>query len=34
MEVLNEGPEIFQERFRRDYDRFREIVKAAGLMPE
>lgn len=34
LEVLKESPEQFRSRMRRDYDRFRDIVKAANLKPE
>jgi hypothetical protein len=34
LEVLKETPEQFRARMRRDYDRFRDIVKAANLKPE
>jgi len=34
LEALKETPEQFGARMRRDYDRFRDIVKAAKLKPE
>jgi len=34
LEPLKETPEQFGARMRRDYDRFRDIVKASGLKPE
>ena len=34
LETLKETPEQFGQRMRRDYDRFRSIVKAANLKPE
>jgi tripartite-type tricarboxylate transporter receptor subunit TctC len=34
LEALRESPEQFGARMRRDYDRFRDIVKAAKLKPE
>jgi tripartite-type tricarboxylate transporter receptor subunit TctC len=34
LEALKESPEQFGARMRRDYDRFRDIVKAAKLKPE
>jgi tripartite-type tricarboxylate transporter receptor subunit TctC len=34
LEALRETPEQFGARMRRDYDRFRDIVKAAKLKPE
>ncbi len=34
MEVLEETPAQFGVRIRNDYERFRDIVKAAGLKPE
>lgn len=34
LEALKETPEQFGTRMRRDYDRFRDIVKAAQLKPE
>jgi tripartite-type tricarboxylate transporter receptor subunit TctC len=34
LEALKEGPEQFGARMRRDHDRFRDIVKAAGLKPQ
>jgi tripartite-type tricarboxylate transporter receptor subunit TctC len=34
LEGLKETPEQFGARMRRDYDRFRDIVKAAKLKPE
>jgi len=34
LEPLKETPEEFGARMRRDHDRFRDIVKAAGLKPQ
>jgi tripartite-type tricarboxylate transporter receptor subunit TctC len=34
LEILKESPEEFGARMRRDYDRFRDIVKAAKLKPQ
>ena len=34
LEVLKETPEQFGARIRRDHDKFRDIVKAAGIKPE
>jgi tripartite-type tricarboxylate transporter receptor subunit TctC len=34
LEPLKESPAEFGERMRRDHERFRDIVKAAGLKPE
>jgi tripartite-type tricarboxylate transporter receptor subunit TctC len=34
MESLKESPDQFGVRIRRDYEKFRDIVKAAGLKPE
>jgi tripartite-type tricarboxylate transporter receptor subunit TctC len=34
LEPLKESPEQFGARMRRDHDRFRDIVKAAGLKPQ
>ena len=34
LEPLKESPAQFGERMRRDHERFRDIVKAAGLKPE
>jgi tripartite-type tricarboxylate transporter receptor subunit TctC len=34
MEVLKENPAQFRARMLRDHDRFREILKTAGLKPE
>ena len=34
LELLEESPEEFGVRIRRDHERFRDIVKAAGLKPE
>ena len=34
MEPLKETPEQFGARIRRDYDRFKDVVKAANLKPE
>jgi tripartite-type tricarboxylate transporter receptor subunit TctC len=34
LEALEESPEEFGARIRRDHERFRDIVKAAGLKPE
>lgn len=34
LEALKESPEQFGARMKRDYDRFRDIVKAAGLKPQ
>ena len=34
LEPLKESPQEFAARMRRDHDRFREIVKAAGLKPQ
>jgi tripartite-type tricarboxylate transporter receptor subunit TctC len=34
LEVLKESPEQFGARMHRDYERFRDIVKAAKLKPE
>ena len=34
LEALKETPEQFGQRIRRDYDKFRDVVKAANLKPE
>ena len=34
LEPLKESPEQFGARMRNDYERFRDIVKAAKLKPE
>ena len=34
LEPLKESPAEFGSRMRRDHERFRDIVKAAGLKPE
>lgn len=34
MEVLKESPEQFQVRIRNDHEKFREVVRKAGLKPE
>ena len=34
LEPLKETPAQFTERMKRDHERYREIVKAAGLKPE
>jgi len=34
LEAMKESPEQFGARIRRDHDRFRDIVKAAGLKPQ
>lgn len=34
LEAMKETPQEFGERIRRDHDRFRDIVKAAGLKPQ
>ena len=34
LEPLKESPEQFRVRMRRDYQRLRDIVKAAKLKPE
>jgi tripartite-type tricarboxylate transporter receptor subunit TctC len=34
LEPLEESPEEFGARIRRDHERFRDIVNAAGLKPE
>jgi tripartite-type tricarboxylate transporter receptor subunit TctC len=34
LETLKETPEQFGQRMRRDYDRLRNVVKAANLKPE
>ena len=34
LEALKESPEQFRARMLRDHERFRDIVKTAGLKPE
>ena len=34
MEPLRDSPEQFAQRIRRDYEKYRDVVRAAGLKPE
>jgi len=34
LEVLKESPEEFRAHIRRDYDKFRDIIRTVGLQAE